>query len=204
MSRIALTTNRRLLLVGIAATVVSGNLSALEPVAGKVVSLHGDAFADAGGSRRALRPAANVFLGDLIETEALSGVTMSLGRTTIVKLGALAKLRIDKFVIDAGGVLDLEQGALVIDRNDEAKKERLQVRSPFGLIAVRGTLLFAGPTNGVFGVFVARGAATIIAAGRTVSLYSEQGTEILQAGGAPSAPKKWAPERVTMAFGSAG
>jgi hypothetical protein len=193
-----------MLLVGIAMTVVSGNPSAQEPAAGKVESLHGDAFADTGGSRRALRPAASIFLHDLIETEALSGLIMSLGRATTVKLGALAKLRIDKFVIDAGGLLDLEQGALVIDRNEDAKKERLQVRSPFGLIAVRGTLLFAGPTNGVFGVFVVRGAATVVAAGRTVSLYSEQGTEIVQAGAAPTAPKKWAPERVSAAFGSAG
>jgi hypothetical protein len=33
----------------------------------------------------------------------------------------------------------------VVDRDENARKERLRVRSPFGLIAVRGTMFFAGP-----------------------------------------------------------
>ena len=47
---------------------------------------------------------------------------------TLVKLGSLAKLLIDKFVVNAGGTLNLEQGPLLIDRNDNAKNESLKVR----------------------------------------------------------------------------
>ena len=41
-------------------------------------------------------------------------------------------------------------------------------RSPFALIAVRGTLFFAGPSNGVFGVFVGRGFVEVTGGDRTV------------------------------------
>ena len=46
------------------------------------------------------------FVGDQVETAINSAVTMHLGKVTYVKLGALAKFRIDNFVIDAGGTFD--------------------------------------------------------------------------------------------------
>ena len=57
---------------------------------------------------------------------------------------------------------------MLIDRNDNAKNENLKVRSPFALIAVRGTMFFAGPSNGVFGVFVGRGLVDVTGGDRTV------------------------------------
>jgi len=208
MHRFARVTRRRALLAGammIAAGAPAGAQdSPAESLAGKIDSVRGDAFAEHASVRRALRPAADVFIGDLVETDAASALTMHLGRATIVKLGALAKFHIDRFVIDAGGILDLDQGALVLDRNEEARKERLQIRSPFGLIAVRGTLFFAGPSNGVFGVFVARGAVTVTGGGRTVQLSPGEGTDVARPGAPPSAPGAWAPDRVAAAFRSAG
>ena len=129
---------------------------------------------------------------------------MRLGKATMVKLGALAKFRIDKFVVDAGGVLDLDQGPLVIDRDDNAKNERLHVRSPFCLIAVRGTMFFAGPSKDVFGVFVGRGVVMVTGGGRTVTLRRGEGTDIAKPGDAPSQPKMWGPERVAAALASVG
>jgi hypothetical protein len=151
-----------------------------------------------------LQVSADVFVGDLIETEANSGLTMHLGKATVVKLGALAKFRIDKYVVDAGGLLDLDQGPLVIDHDDSAKSERLRVRSPFCLIAVRGTMLFAGPSKDVFGVFVGRGVVMVTGGGRTVTLRRGEGTNIAKPGATPSQPKMWGPERVTAALASAG
>ena len=150
--------DRRGLLIGAGATLVGGSLEAQEPAAGKIVSIRGEALAEGQNkARRTLQPTAEVFVGDLVETKINSSLTMRLGEATLVKLGSLAKLLIDKFVVNAGGTLNLEQGPLLIDRNDNAKNESLKVRSPFALIAVRGTLFFAGPSNGVFGVFVGRG-----------------------------------------------
>jgi hypothetical protein len=204
MSRHPLVTSRRALLVGGAVAVVASPLRAEASAAGNIQSLHGFAFAETASSRRALQPSADVFVGDLVETEINSGLIMRLGTSTMVKLGALAKFRIDKFVVDAGGVLDLYQSALVIDRNDNAKSQRLQVRSPFALIAARGTMFFAGPSKDVFGVFVGRGIVTVTGGGRTVTLRAGQGTDIVKAGSAPSNPKAWTPERISTALASVG
>jgi hypothetical protein len=204
MDRFApLVTRRRALLLGAAATLVGRPLKAEEsPLAGTIDSMHGDAFAEGPKPRRALQPTAEVFVGDLVETAINSALIMRLGSATFVKLGALAKFRIDKFVVDAGGTFDLEQGPLVIDRNDNAKSESLQVRSPFGLIAVRGTMFFAGPSDGVFGVFVGRGIVAITGGGQTVIVRPGLGTNIAQPGDAPSEPRRWPPGRITAALRS--
>ena len=144
---------RQVLLIGAALTLAGGSLDE-ESLAGTIEALRGDAFAEGPKPRRALQPKAQVFIGDMVETAVNSALTMHLGKATFVKLGALAKFRIDNFVVDAGGTFDLDQGPMLIDHNG-TKDENLQVRSPFGLMAVRGTMFFAGPSNDVFGVFVA-------------------------------------------------
>jgi hypothetical protein len=203
MDRLApLVTRRRALLLAAAATLAGRPLKAEETRAGTIDSMRGDAFAEGSKPRRALQPTAELFVGDLVETQTDSALVMHLGSATFVKLGALAKFRIDKFVIDAGGTFDLEQGPLVIDHNDKVKTESLQVRSPFGLIAVRGTMFFAGPSNGVFGVFVGRGLVAVTGGGQTVILRPGLGTNIAQPGEAPSEPRRWSPGRITAALRS--
>jgi hypothetical protein len=197
-------TSRRTLLMGAAASLAGTPLAAQDPAAGKVESLRGEAFAEGASPRRSLQPSADIFSGDLVETDASSGLIMHLGKTTTIKLGALARFRIDKYVIDAGGTLDLEQGPLVLDRNENAKKENLQLRSPFGLIAVRGTTFFAGPSNNVFGVFVAHGEVSVSGGGQTVNLRVGQGTDIAKPGASPTAPKSWALARIQAALASVG
>jgi ferric-dicitrate binding protein FerR (iron transport regulator) len=70
------------------------------------------------------------------------------------------------------------------------------------LIAVRGTRFFAGPSNGVFGVFVERGSVTVAAAARQVLLRAGQGTDIHHPGAAPTPAAKWGRPRIDAAFGS--
>lgn len=192
---------RQALLTATAAALVGGTAAAEEPPAGTVQTLRGDAFAEGSKPRRALQPMAAVFVGDMVETAVNSALTMRLGKATIVKLGALAKFRIDNFVVDAGGTFDLDQGPMLIDHNG-GKDENLQVRSPFGLMAVRGTMFFAGPSNDVFGVFVARGLVAVTSGGRTVVLRPGLGTNIAQPGDAPSEPRRWSPGRITAALRS--
>jgi hypothetical protein len=192
---------RRVLFIGTAAALAAGGVAAEEPPVGTVQTLRGDAFAEGPKPRRALQPMAAVFVGDMVETAVNSALSMRLGKATIVKLGALAKFRIDSFVVDAGGTFDLDQGPMLIDHNG-GKDENLQVRSPFGLMAVRGTMFFAGPSNGVFGVFVARGLVAVTGSGRTVVLRPGLGTNIVQPGDAPSEPRRWSPGRITAALRS--
>lgn len=202
MDRLSCAVSRRqALLAGVAAIVAGGPAVAEESPAGTVQTLRGDAFAEGPKPRRALQPTALVFIGDMVETATNSALTMHLGKATIVKLGALAKFRIDNFVVDAGGTFDLDQGPVLIDHNGR-KDENLQVRSPYGLMAVRGTMFFAGPSNDVFGVFVARGLVAVTGGGRTVLLRPGLGTNIAHPGDAPTEPRRWSPGRIKAALRS--
>jgi hypothetical protein len=195
-------TRRGLLLAAPTILVISASASEAEgATAGTIEAMHGEAFAAGPKPRRALQPMAELFVGDLVETAINSAVTMYLGKITHVKLGALAKFRIDNFVIDAGGTFDLEQGPLLFDHN-KGKDENVQVRSPFGLIAVRGTRFFAGPSNDVFGVFVAQGLVAVTGGGHTVTLRPGLGTNIANPGDAPTEPRRWGPGRITAALRS--
>jgi hypothetical protein len=195
-------TRRGLLLAAPTILVISASASEAEgATAGTIEAMHGEAFAAGPKPRRALQPMAELFVGDLVETAINSAVTMYLGKITHVKLGALAKFRIDNFVIDAGGTFDLEQGPLLFDHNN-GKDENVQVRSPFGLIAVRGTRFFAGPSNDVFGVFVAQGLVAVTGGGHTVTLRPGLGTNIANPGDAPTEPRRWGPGRITAALRS--
>jgi hypothetical protein len=191
---------RRGLVAGLLAGVAGVHARAAEPV-GKVESLRGECYAQHAAERRVLGPAAAVFVGDAVGTGVQSALAMRLGVTTEVKLGAETRLLIDRFLINAGGVLVLERGAMLHDHDGNGSDD-ITVRSPFGLIAVRGTRFFAGPSNGEFGVFVERGAVTVVGVRTAVTLISGLGTTIARPGAEPSLPIVWSAARIASAMAS--
>jgi hypothetical protein len=66
----------------------------------------------------------------------------------------------------------------------------VQIRSPFALIAVRGTQFFARPSNGRFGVFVARGSVAVTSAGQQVIVREGEGTDFVSSGSPPTPVKR--------------
>lgn len=195
-------TERRAVLASLIPALVARRANAADR-AGEVETSRGECFALAASSRRALAPAAAVFVGDTVGTGAESALGLRLGTTTEVRIGQKAQLRIDRFLINAGGTLVLEQGGMLFDR-DAAKggTGNFAVRSPFGLIAVRGTRFFAGPSNGVFGVFVERGAVMVVGVNQAVPVESGQGTNIARPGAEPTAPAPWGAARIAAAMAS--
>jgi ferric-dicitrate binding protein FerR (iron transport regulator) len=174
--------------------------SAAERV-GSVEDVKGEAFAELDAARRTLDPAAPVFLGDEVATGIASRLGMRLGGDTIVRLGEQARLKIDRFLVDAGGDMTLRSGPLLFDR-PPGRAPAAVIRSPFALIAVRGTQFFAGPSNGRFSVFVARGSVAVISAGQQVILREGEGTDFVSPGTPPTPVKRWAPERIRAALAS--
>jgi hypothetical protein len=170
---------------------------------GSVEEVRGEAFAELEGGRRTLDRTAPVFLGDEVVTGNASRLGMRLGRDTKIRLGEQARLKIDRFLVDAGGEMTLRSGPLLFDRPGRARAG-VQIRSPFALIAVRGTRFFAGPSNGRFGVFVVRGSVAVTAAGQQVILRDGEGTDVVSPGAPPTPVKRWAPERVRAALASVG
>jgi hypothetical protein len=144
-----------------------------------------------------------VFVGDAVATGPQSALVLRLGAVTEVRLGAEARLRIDRFLVNAGGVLVLDRGAMLYDHDEkEGGPNDVTVRSPYGLIAVRGTRFFAGPSNGVFGVFVEQGTVTVVGVQTAVTVTSGLGTNIARPGDEPSMPVVWGQARIDAAMAS--
>jgi len=78
----------------------------------------------------------------------------------------------------------------------------LQIRGSFGLITVRGTGVFVGPSNGVIGIFVVHGQVQVLGGGQSVVLNPEEGTDIAAPGGPPTPPTRWGAARIRAAYAS--
>ncbi|HEV7256477.1 MAG TPA: FecR family protein [Bosea sp. (in: a-proteobacteria)] len=190
-------------LFGVAALPAAGHAQA--PAAGPapaglVTDLRGDAVAELREARRALSTNGPVFVGDRVETGDGARAGFRLGRATELRLGEKSRITIDRFIVDAGGTITLGAGALLFDKAPGSEAGGLRVRSSYGLIAVRGTRFFAGPSNGVFGVFVLRGEVSVSAAGQEVSLAAGEGTDIARPGAPPTPARGWGDARIRAAM----
>jgi ferric-dicitrate binding protein FerR (iron transport regulator) len=174
--------------------------SSAATVIGIVAELRGRALAELDERRRSLDLKSSVFLGDTLRTGENSRLAVLLGEKTRLRLGAETSVTVDRFIADAGGELTLGSGALLLEAPVKSLPKGLTVESPFALIAVRGTEFFAGPINGVFGVFVKRGTLDVTAAGTTVRLRKGEGTDIATAGDPPGPVKKWGKAKINKAF----
>jgi hypothetical protein len=67
---------------------------------------------------------------------------------------------------------------------------------------VRGTKFFAGPSNGVFGVFVDHGTVVVSGGGSEVVLQAGEGTNLSSPGSSPTAPVMWGKARIQAALDS--
>jgi ferric-dicitrate binding protein FerR (iron transport regulator) len=165
-----------------------------------VLELRGAAFAELGEKRRKLKLKSTVFLGDTVSTGARSRLRTLLARKTSLRLGAETTVRIDTFIVNTGGELALGSGAILLDTRSGKFTKGIELQSPFALIAVRGTRVFAGDIEGTFGVFVARGAVDVTAAGKTVRLEAGEGTDIKRPGDPPGEVKRWGQPKIAKAM----
>ena len=194
--------DRRVFVAGLAITGLSAHTAhgQSDNVAGKVDEAIGLVTAEGKERQRPLAPQATVFVGDTVATGSASRLGMRLGQETELRLGELARIKIDRFLVNAGGTIRLNAGPLLLDKPKTSPP--VNIRSPFGLISVRGTRVFAGPSRGVFGVFVVHGTVTVRAGGRTVQLGDGLGTDIARPGAAPTTPVRWGDERIRLALAS--
>ena len=190
---------RRALLGGLIGTGLATQAISAAAPAGEVDSARGECYARTAATRRTLAPAASVFIGEAVGTGAQSALSLQLGTATQVKLGAETELRIDRFLVNAGGVLMLDRGAMLYDHDAKDGPGDFTVRAPFGLVAVRGTRFFAGPSNGVFGE---RGEVLVVGVNTAVTVTGGYGTDIPSVGAEPTAPHLWGAARIASAMAS--
>jgi hypothetical protein len=193
---------RRALLGGLASTCLTARGVSADESAGAVDTVRGACYAQTSSLRRGLAPAAALFIGDTVATGEQSAASLHLGTATQVKLGAAARLRIDRFVVNAVGLLVLESGGMVYDHDPTDDQGNVAERVPFGLVAVCGKRFFAGPSNGVFGVFVERGEVMVVGVNTAVTVTAGLGTDLASAGAEPTVPHAWGAARIASASAS--
>jgi hypothetical protein len=187
--------------VAMAAVLLLSFGAAADDSAGSVKDLKGQAFAQTSAARRSLELQATIMLGDHVETGDKSLVTLLLGRQTTLRLGEHGRVVIDKFLVEAGGEITLQSGPLMVEHPDGGPAEPIQIRMPYGLIAVRGTRLFVGPEGKAWAVFVERGEVSVQAGGQAVTLRSGEGTAIPRDGARPARVARWKAKRIDALFG---
>lgn len=185
------------MIVRSASAAASDSIGEAFDVRGKVVARHVD-------NVRSLASGSPLMLKDSVETQEHSFARLELAGRTTVRLGSMARLLLDQYVAEAGGVLELGAGAMLFERAEDLPKIDISIRSRFGLMGVRGTRFFAGPSRGVFGVFVARGAVDVQAAGVSRRLAAGQGVNIAGEGQPPDMAKTWGKARIDEALASVG
>lgn len=172
---------------------------------GHAVRTAGAPILQRGRSLYQLRALDTVFEGDTIRTDGRSLAELMLAEATRINIGSNSEFVIDSFAASLGGQISLG-GAMVFDRPEDLPRIDLTVRSVFARIGVRGTRFFAGPSNGVFAVFVARGSVEVSSriGGSTRILGPGDGVDISRAGGRPGKVVRWGQARIDAAFASVG
>lgn len=194
-------TRRSLVVLGSAIAVVRPP-EAFAAGAGQVIELTGKAVAVAASAERPLAVGAAIAVNDLVETAPASRLALQLGTDTFINLGPATKLRIEPHLLDVGGSFELIDGSVLIEhvRAPGREPHKAELKSPYGLIAVRGTRFFAGPSQGRFAVFVAEGRVDVSARNRTVTLEPGRGSDIARPGAAPTPAARWQAARIRAAY----
>jgi ferric-dicitrate binding protein FerR (iron transport regulator) len=194
--------DRRHFIAGVLAAPLEAIGAGAAESVGSVVNGIGSAVLVRSTKRIPAAKGADVILDDLAVTGELSRLELQLGAGTHIKLGASTTLSIDRFIAgDRTNHVGLRKGAAFVDRPPDAEPN-FSMSTPYALIAVRGTRFFAGPSNGVFGVFVQQGQVDVRTRWPTIRLTAGEGTDIAFPGACPTAPARWPDPRVAAAIAS--
>ena len=196
---------RRQVLIGSAAlgaTFVTGPALAAAEI-GQVVATQGSAVLQRAATLLPLGPEDALYERDLVQTGVQSYAELLLNEATQINLGPETALEIDSFVAAIGGQITIG-GVMAFDRPDDLPPIDLTLRTAFARIGVRGTRFFVGPSQGVFSVFVARGAVQVSTTDVSLRLSAGEGVEIADPGAAPGETSRWGEARIAAAFASVG
>ena len=200
---------RRQLLLGFAATMMPGSQTfeamaqsadAGAEAVGTVANLQGSAIARRSSNQRNLNSGQQVFVNERLQTAASSRLHARLGPATQLFMGENTRVTIDNHLVRRGGTIHLGEGAVMFERKDPDPKPNVTIQSPYAQLAVRGTTVFAGPSNGVFGVFVVLGEVHVSNAGGSVTLRTGEGTNIATPGAKPTSAAIWGDARIIDAM----
>ncbi|QLL60441.1 FecR family protein [Sinorhizobium mexicanum] len=196
---------RRIFVGGLMLTAVVGRSANAAPnsVVGKAEKIRGNVRRRQGEDEAQLAVGGDVLDNDYVSTSTNSFADLALSDTRIL-LGPQTELLIDRFIAGQGGTLELGLGRMVFDRPEGLSKVDVAVRTAFGMIGVRGTKFFCGPSRAAFAVFVERGAVSVQGGGVMRTVAAGQGVDFDRPGAAPSELTNWGQARIREAYASVG
>ncbi|CAN7166066.1 hypothetical protein N185_05835 [Sinorhizobium sp. GW3] len=198
--------SRRVVVGGLLLTAVGGGATPAwaGSALGEATEIRGDVRLRQAKKDKPLAVGGQLFENDRVHTNAESFATLNLGTDTRVLLGAETELLVDSFIAGQGGTLELGTGRMVFDRPEGLPKVDVAVRTAFGMIGVRGTKFFCGPSRAAFAVFVEHGSVSVARGGVTKIVAAGQGVEFHHRGDAPSEPANWGEARIKEAYATVG
>ncbi len=175
---------------------------------GQVTRTKGEALAMAQSGNRRLVQGAIVARDDTLVTLDDSRLEARLIDGAMLTLGANANLRVNALVFNqvdsaASRLALFAEGAfkMVSGRINSAVGGSVQVNTPVATLAVRGTEFWAGPIDGIYGVFLIQGEVNVRTAGGEVTLDQPgTGTNITDAALAPGPVTTWPQDKVNRAL----
>jgi hypothetical protein len=200
------TLSRRLFIAGGAVALTGIGIRATQATAviGRAVDITGEVTRKQAERLEGLKAGASLMDRDFVKTGRESFAALELGDDTNLLLGSETELLIDTFIAGQGGTIELGTGQMVFDRPEGLAKIDLTVRTAFGMIGVRGTKFFAGPSRGAFAVFVEHGMVEVSGGGVIRQVGRGQGVDIVSPGAAPTEVAQWGEARIREAYASAG
>ena len=172
---------------------------------GSVDKVQEQATATQSGATRDLAPAGPVFFRDRMRTGVGAKLEAKLDDGTVLTLGEKGRLTVDEFVYRPGEqgnklTLSATQGAFLFvgGKIEGPTGGNVSIRTPVGILGVRGTTVWGGPIDGGFGVLVLKGEVRLKTPRGVVDLKEGSGTMIYGAK-APAAAAAWPEDRVKRA-----
>lgn len=177
--------------------------SAAAAVVGKAEKIRGNVRRRQGDEDERLAMGGAVLDRDYVTTGTNSFADLALSETRVL-LGPQTELLIDRFIAGQGGTLELGLGRMLFERPEGLPKTDIAVRTAFGMIGVRGTRFFCGPSRAAFAVFVERGSVSVTGGGVTRTISAGLGVDFDRPGAPPSEPVNWGQARIRQAYASVG
>lgn len=179
-------------------------------VVGAVIRVQGEAISvSAGRAPVPLSMDAAVRFGEQISTGRDARILVRLLDGTEIVLGENGSLFIDDFVYDptheqAGAAFRIVTGAFraVTGAIAKSRPQAMTFQTPVATIGIRGTELWAGPIDDVYGVLLETGQIQVRNGAGTVELGPGQGTTLTSADQPPSIPVNWSEGRKAKAAAS--
>ncbi len=177
---------------------------------GSVSRQQASATAIRDGRPVALSPNAMVHEDDELQTGPGARLELTLLDGTKLTMGENSTLVVDKFVYDMNGdmgmaIVNALKGPFrfVTGRIGKMANKQVQVQTAFATIGIRGTDFWAGPSAGVFGVFLVEGEIAVTnAVGETILNEPGTGVDLSDPNIAPGAVGRWSQNRVDAALAS--